>query len=340
MMNAEHTRSALAVVSAFAGLLWGCTAPQTTPGTDGKTDDPVQTSPTSEPVQYGTVLTLHDGSTVSGELVHVYDMSNAFANAREEQFYALFNPRDFRPDPELDRSFRIISSNDIASIETYPPDPEVETYDDFVLAHDLVFERLPLDGVWSVHEDGTTYHRDEGGCGDFAWDFNVVDAYGHEHCYGTAGGCTNGANNHDYYAWQQPIYAPYGGRALFAYDTYPDNPPYTFPHDEFANGVAIEATGGFTLAIFHFAQDSVDVAPGNEVATDDYLGRVGNSGLSWAPHIHVGLFWSNPDAPHGLCHGWSVPSVFRQLQVSDGGASTEASMVFPRRGQLVSNGAF
>jgi hypothetical protein len=45
--------------------------------------------------------------------------------------------------------------------------------------------------------------------------------------------------------------------------------------------------GGAEIVFAHMRQGSVSVAPGDQVATGDRLGQVGNSGASTEPHLHI-----------------------------------------------------
>lgn len=299
----------------------------------------------------GTTVRRMDGSIVRGDLIHVYDFRNSMHEPRDEQFYALFDAEGFSEVASDDRSLVLVSSREIRSIEPESPSIERGAYLRFLQERGLVFDRLPLDGVWYVQEDGYVsgtdgdpdeYHRDEGGCGDFAWDVIVLDDVHHdEHCYGNEGGCTNGESNHDYWAWGESIYSPGSGKVVWLQESSADWPPYTFPPLEESNGVDIRIAGGYALILHHFRQDSVEPMLGESVSTSNYLGVVGNSGQSWAPHVHVSLYWNGADAPEGGCEGWSVPGLFRALHVSDDWQDAQREeFVMPRTGQRISNVSF
>ena len=53
-----------------------------------------------------------------------------------------------------------------------------------------------------------------------------------------------------------------------------------------ANFVVIDHGGGWKTQYWHLRRDSVGVSVGDEVEASDYLGLVGSSGFSRAPHLH------------------------------------------------------
>ena len=58
---------------------------------------------------------------------------------------------------------------------------------------------------------------------------------------------------------------------------------------ECGNGLVIEHGNGFTTQYCHLARDSIRVAPGARVARGQPIGRVGLSGRTEFPHVHVAL---------------------------------------------------
>jgi len=56
-----------------------------------------------------------------------------------------------------------------------------------------------------------------------------------------------------------------------------------------ANHVIIEHCSGHRTLYWHLMKGSVAVEVGEEVAKGDFLGMVGSSGNSFAPHLHFGL---------------------------------------------------
>ncbi len=65
--------------------------------------------------------------------------------------------------------------------------------------------------------------------------------------------------------------------------------PASVRDKECGNGVIVTHAGGLVTQYCHLAQGSVKVKAGDVVKTGDALGRVGMSGLSDFPHLHLGV---------------------------------------------------
>ncbi|MFZ2493812.1 MAG: M23 family metallopeptidase [Thermoanaerobaculia bacterium] len=83
------------------------------------------------------------------------------------------------------------------------------------------------------------------------------------------------------------IYSPCNGKVAAAVDGFPDNnPPMRDEKNLAGNHVAIQC-GEAVVYIAHLQKGSVAVKPGAPVTTETLLGRVGNSGNTTEPHLHV-----------------------------------------------------
>jgi murein DD-endopeptidase MepM/ murein hydrolase activator NlpD len=71
-----------------------------------------------------------------------------------------------------------------------------------------------------------------------------------------------------------------------AVDGQPDQAPATRLQSLEGNHVIL-ACDGVWIVLAHLMQASVRVAKGSEVPVGDVLGRVGNSGASDEPHLHI-----------------------------------------------------
>lgn len=89
----------------------------------------------------------------------------------------------------------------------------------------------------------------------------------------------------DYFSWGEEIVSPVDGVVRLAVDGLPDHARDV--RNPAGNHVVIEAASDRFVFLAHFRKGSVLVRPGQRVKTGEPLGRVGNSGNSDAPHLHV-----------------------------------------------------
>lgn len=108
-----------------------------------------------------------------------------------------------------------------------------------------------------------------------------------------------------YAAWGAQVVSPCDGIVAAAVDAFPDlAPPRRDPSHPAGNHVAIEAAGA-TIYLAHLMRGSVAVRAGDRVSAGQPIGRVGNSGNTTEPHLHVhaeagpypGRFSGNPGVP-------------------------------------------
>jgi murein DD-endopeptidase MepM/ murein hydrolase activator NlpD len=141
---------------------------------------------------------------------------------------------------------------------------------------------LPLQGKWLILQGAfsSLSHRNV-----WAYDLVPLDAMGH---FSTP---VEGKQNADYYAWGRPVFAPIDGRVLRARSDAEDVPPRgTLPATAAANEVYISLEPGKALDLLHFQKGSVTLKAGDRVTAGQQVGRVGNSGRSDVPHLHVALW--------------------------------------------------
>ncbi|HVX58453.1 MAG TPA: M23 family metallopeptidase [Candidatus Saccharimonadales bacterium] len=146
--------------------------------------------------------------------------------------------------------------------------------------------RLPFAGQWLVMNGGDTRevnHHSGIRPQNFAFDFTIIDDSGHDHK-------SDGKKCKDYYAFGRPILAPADGAIVETVDGVRDNEP------GFGNYLA--GAGNFIIIkhrpdefsfIAHLKQGSVKVKSGESVKAGQKLGECGNSGQSFAPHLHYHL---------------------------------------------------
>lgn len=110
----------------------------------------------------------------------------------------------------------------------------------------------------------------------------------------------------EYYCWGQEVYAPCDGVVVVAKDGYAErartnlfadmsnayhNAHYFDPEKNDVRSVAgnyiiIEYDTNVYVALCHLQTGSIQVSVGQKIGKGDFIGRVGHSGNSYAPHLH------------------------------------------------------
>ena len=104
----------------------------------------------------------------------------------------------------------------------------------------------------------------------------------------------------DYYAYGLPVLAPAAGTVRIASDGLADTPPGTRGgwRNACGNHVVIEVASDEFLFLCHLQPGSIAVVPDERVIDGQQIGRIGSSGRSSEPHLHVHL-QTTPDADLG-----------------------------------------
>lgn len=168
--------------------------------------------------------------------------------------------------------------------------------------------RLPLDGPLTVAWGGPTlavnYHVV---LPDQRWAYDLLVTQNGRSFR------TTGARVEDYYAYGRQVLSPASGVVLATRDTEPDEP---IGHWRFrratGNHVILQVAPGEFLFIAHLQPRSIAVAVGEHVRAGQLLGRVGNSGNTSEPHVHVHL----QDTPTPYL-GEGIPFYFYNYRVNN-----------------------
>jgi murein DD-endopeptidase MepM/ murein hydrolase activator NlpD len=118
----------------------------------------------------------------------------------------------------------------------------------------------------------------------------------------------------DYAGFGTTVHSPVAGRVVEVTEGFPDNPPGT--NGDYANHLVIDIGNGRYVAMAHLKQGSVTVKVGDRVRRGQPLAAVGNNGHSNEPHLHLQV----QDSPAGMQANRTSPMVFRNVQITRGGA--------------------
>ena len=136
----------------------------------------------------------------------------------------------------------------------------------------------------------------------------------------------------EYYCWGQEVFAPCDGIIVQAEDGYKErartkllsdmsnaykNAHYFDPKKDDIQSVAgnyiiIECADNVYAGLVHLQTGSIHVSVGQRVEKGEFIGRVGHSGNSFAPHLHFQLMDSNDIATaNGLLFAFEQYEIFK-----------------------------
>lgn len=91
----------------------------------------------------------------------------------------------------------------------------------------------------------------------------------------------------DYAVFGRAVVSPCRGRVISAGDQLPDLIPPQRDRENAIGNHAIIDCGRFNVELAHLMQGSLTVAAGDEIAAAQPVGKVGNSGNTTEPHLHI-----------------------------------------------------
>lgn len=117
----------------------------------------------------------------------------------------------------------------------------------------------------------------------FALDIVQINASG----FSSQGWMSNELN--DYVIFGAPLYSPCEGTVIAVSDTYLDVPPFVMNPDDLAgNYIAIAMKNSdIVVLLAHLQQGSLQVKLGDLVTPGQQIAKVGNSGHTSEPHLHI-----------------------------------------------------
>jgi hypothetical protein len=112
-----------------------------------------------------------------------------------------------------------------------------------------------------------------------------------------------------YAIYGDTIYSPCSGEVVRVVDGRPDQVPPSRDSDRFAGNHVVLACQGVEVVLAHLMEESILVEEGSRVNEGEALGRVGNSGHTTQPHLHIHA--ERGGAPDQILNGAGVPITFR-----------------------------
>ena len=114
-------------------------------------------------------------------------------------------------------------------------------------------------------------------------------------------------DNRDYKIFHEPVYSPCGGKIVEVVSDINNNKPFSkkYPYNV-GNHIVIKK-GEYYIVIGHLEKNSIKVKVGEKVQIGQFLGSVGNSGLTPRPHIHMQVSKASDEF---YWQGEGVPIIF------------------------------
>ncbi len=121
----------------------------------------------------------------------------------------------------------------------------------------------------------------------------------------------------DYESYDVAVHSPCSGIVEEAVDRVPDNPPGRTDPDHLSGNHLLLRCGAIRVLLAHLRRGSVAVIAGEPVRAGQVVGRIGNSGNTNEPHLHVSAV--AVDSPEPWRHAAGVPFTLdgRFLSVND-----------------------
>lgn len=221
---------------------------------------------------------LSDKSQVKGEFLEIYHDRWFYEQAGPQVakylllYEAKTNQFHFQPLEKIKR---------IMAMKEHP-----SKYKKFLKKAGLYFKNHLVEDA-SVLTGNEGHHKFEKMYGNFAWDIGILDELGSQFDH-------DGKELYDYYIFNKDVLSPLSGTVVGKIDGQVDNiPDLTFTGDlsqKINNYLTIQVAEKIYLSVVHFKKDSITVNIGDKVDAHQLLGQVGNSGVSYIPHLHYTLY--------------------------------------------------
>ncbi len=113
-----------------------------------------------------------------------------------------------------------------------------------------------------------------------------------------------------YYIFGDIVYSPCDGIIVSAFDDLTDLAPSDMDHTHAAGNYIIILYQGKKILLAHLQQNSVLVQPGEQVHQGQPLSKVGNSGNTSEPHLHIHAEYGGSSDRFG--DGMGIPIIFTE----------------------------
>lgn len=111
-----------------------------------------------------------------------------------------------------------------------------------------------------------------------------------------------------YVIFGRPVLAPCSGRAIAALDGRPDMPVPQMDLTSRPGNHVVLRCGSIDVLLAHLQRGSLQVTQGQAVGSGDVVGRVGNSGATGEPHLHIHV--QSPGTAEAPFSGRPIPLTF------------------------------
>jgi hypothetical protein len=147
-----------------------------------------------------------------------------------------------------------------------------------------------------------------------------------------------------YYIYGKPVLAPADGTVTFVLDGRPDQQIGSADgRFQSGNNIVLDIGGGRFVMMAHLSPGSIQVEVGDQVKVGQQIAKVGNSGNTTEPHLHIQAQTvgtgvgdiATIDAPALIRTLRTTPLVFTDVVLSRGGSESRPANADPRRGDLV-----
>lgn len=102
------------------------------------------------------------------------------------------------------------------------------------------------------------------------------------------------SDNSDFNIYGEKIYSPVEGEVVMVVADKDDDDPFSKLPDHYGNRLTIK-NGNYYIYLYHLEKDTTVVNVGEKLNVGDYIGRVGNSGHSTKPHLHIHVVYSEEE---------------------------------------------